>query len=60
MGFGSRDALLLVSLTCVLYGLSGWSVPLAYVVGGGIGLGAWCWPHIAIAKAIGTRASGAR
>jgi hypothetical protein len=40
-----RDLLLLASLYAVLHGVSQWSRPLAWVIGGALGLVVWSVPY---------------
>lgn len=40
-----RDWLLVVSLLALLYGVSQWSGPLAWVVGGACGVVLWSLPY---------------
>ena len=44
--FDQRDGLLLVSLTALAFGLLLWSLPVAFVTLGVLGLGAWAWPIV--------------
>lgn len=42
--FLARDVLLVASMAAVLWGVSRWSAPLAWVVGGVCGLAMWSLP----------------
>lgn len=41
-----RDALAVCSVCAVVYGVSLWSVPAAWITGGGMGLTVWVRPHL--------------
>jgi len=45
IGQAFRDLWLVISLAALLFGLSQWSRPLAWVVGGAIGVALWSLPY---------------
>lgn len=48
--FDGRDALLLLSAASLFYGLSLWSLALAFSTLGGIGLAAWSLPWLTLPR----------